>query len=99
ARQPEPADVEQIPLRLVRDLQVDVLEHGDVAQILSFAIVMLRHVHLRSSLSLRGARRRSNLVGQREAGTRLLRCARNDGHYKVTTCSVARGASGTRFSG
>ena len=43
ARQPEPLDVEQVALHLVGDLQVDMLEPGDVAEILGLAVVVLRH--------------------------------------------------------
>ena len=46
ARQPEPADVEQRRLDLVFDLQVDVLQADDVAEILGAAIVLLAHVSL-----------------------------------------------------
>jgi len=46
ARQPEPADVEQRSLRLIRDLQVDVFEHDDVAEILGGAVIMLCHKFL-----------------------------------------------------
>jgi hypothetical protein len=63
ARQPEPLDVEQRCLRLVGDLQVDVLQTGDVAEILGLAVVTL--CHWRPSLDI--------AVIARSAGTRQSR--------------------------